>query len=215
MVSLLSRVRRRVFPTAQEKTVERWYRDGGDARLTDYDIHPEDTVVEIGGFRGKWASEVFSRYACRVITAEPVPEYAAAMRRTFSRNPRIEIQEFGVGASTRPQPITISGEGSSVFRVGNQRLAIRILDVADWFPTLGIERSPLLIMNCEGGEYEIVPRLCQFGLAAKFTNIAIQFHQVGTDFDARRAACRAALASTHDEKFCYPFVWESWQLRAG
>ena len=202
-----------VFPTAQEKTVERWHRDGGDARLTDYDVHPEDTVVEIGGFQGKWAGEMFARYACRVVTAEPVAEFAAAMRRTFSRNPRIEIQEFGVGATTRSHPITISGDGSSVFRAGGQHQTIRIVDVAEWFEALGIEQSPLLIMNCEGGEYEILPRLCELGLSQRFSNIAIQFHRVGTDFDARREACRAALARTHSEQFCYPFVWESWALK--
>lgn len=86
--------------------------------------------------------------------------------------------------------------------------------MAEWFEALGIERSPLLIMNCEGGEYEILPRLSQLGIAARFTNIAVQFHQVGADFASRRDACRGALAATHAEQFCYPFVWESWQLRS-
>ena len=81
----------------------------------DYDLGPDSFVLDLGGYEGQWASDIYSRYRCRIVVFEPVSAYADSIRKRFRLNDNIETFEFGLGASTRTETIYIRGAGSSTF----------------------------------------------------------------------------------------------------
>jgi hypothetical protein len=98
-------------------------------------------------------------------------------------------------------------------RTGSTTTDIQITDVKEWFSALALPMVDVIAINCEGGEYEILPRILELGLATRFVNILVQFHLLGESAHAKRDEIRNQLRQTHDEVFSYPFVWELWRLR--
>src|ERR1039458_4115815 len=79
---LLRGARKLVFRTAHERMVAKWYEDDGENRLRfDYDLSSAALVFDLGGFEGRWASDIFGRFCCRVHVFEPVPLYRSEERR--------------------------------------------------------------------------------------------------------------------------------------
>lgn len=209
MASLLSKVRTKLLPNIGERRAAQFYREQGAGRLIEFDLSPADTVAEIGGFTGDWASDMATRYNCRVVTTEPIKVFADEMLRRFAGNPKVAVQQIGVGNSNRTETMHILGAGSSAFRDGGTAETVSIVDAAEW-----AERLPnptrVLAVNCEGAEYEILPRLIESGEIKRFDNVLVQFHETRADAEQARQGIRASLAATHREVFAYPFVWELW-----
>src|SRR5438309_2140987 len=79
-----------------------WLAARGDQTLRlDYDLSPNSVVLDVGGFEGQWASDIFGMYLCNVHVFEPVREHFESISRRFQRNKSIHIYPFGLGASHR------------------------------------------------------------------------------------------------------------------
>ena len=65
-------------------------------------------------------------------------------------------------------------------------------------------------MNIEGGEYDLLPHLIETHAISIVQAIEVQFHMVDKASVEARDRIRTALAATHAEAWCYPFVWEAW-----
>lgn len=37
----------------------------------EYDLKPDDVVIDLGAYRGEWANEIRARYGCQVLAVEP------------------------------------------------------------------------------------------------------------------------------------------------
>src|SRR3954451_14159129 len=85
----------------RERVLARWRADHGDERLRlDYALTSSSVVFDVGGYQGQWASDIFSRFLCRVDVFEPVKEFAQEIERRFSGNDAIVVHAFGLGATT-------------------------------------------------------------------------------------------------------------------
>jgi aryl-alcohol dehydrogenase-like predicted oxidoreductase len=86
-------------------------------------------------------------------------------------------------------------------------------DVARALDELGLEEVDLLKLNIEGGEYDVLDRLAESHWLPRIRQVSVQFHEWLPHAHLRRQRNRRALARTHVERWCYPWVWEFWERR--
>jgi FkbM family methyltransferase len=185
-----------------------------------YELEPTSVVLDVGAHEGAFTREIRRRHGCRVYAFEPIRSHFQAIEALAG--PDVQVFNFGIGARNRSERITLSGDSSSIFgtpapatepaRASEQ---VEIRSFADVLEELGLGYVDLLKLNVEGSEYEILEHLLDRGLAERFANIQVQFHELVPDAAARRQAIRERLAATHRVTYDEPFVWESHERRSG
>jgi len=192
--------------------VARWYAEGGDEKFRfDYDLGRDSLAIDLGGYEGQWASDLYARHRCRVLVFEPVTVFADAIRERFKNNEDIAVYEVALGASTRTATVNICGASSSEFKSKNAgKQDISIVDVKQWFDDNAISTVQLMKINIEGGEFELLERMIETGLTGAIENIQVQFHNIADDSAERMEAIQAGLRQTHEPTYQYRFVWENW-----
>jgi FkbM family methyltransferase len=214
LCKIITRLRVSVFPTEHDKEVRRWWSDGGDERLRyEYDLNGDSLVMDLGGYKGQWASDIYSRYNCRLLIFEPVKSFAEKIKERFRNNHRIEVFCLGLGKSRRQEVIALDDDGSSLYRSAPVKETIQYEDVADFFAKHSIKSVDLMKVNIEGGEYELLPRMLESGLVSRIKYIQIQFHDIGPESEKCMGYICKELAKTHSPTYRYKFVWENWARR--
>ena len=198
----------------QRKIVKRWWDDGGDYKLRfNYDLNKDSLVLDLGGYEGQWASDLFSRYRCRIAIFEPVSTFASRITERFQKNEAVEVFQCGLGGATKAETIHICGAGSSTYRKKSNTEEIRIIDVREWFSENHIESIQLMKINIEGGEFELLERLIETRLIESIDNIQVQFHNIALDSARRMESIQRGMERTHVPTYQYRFVWENWTRR--
>ena len=210
----IGKVRRTLWPSMHERSHRRWVADRGDeTRRLDYPLTLRSVVLDAGGYKGEWAAAIVAKYGCTVHVFEPVEEFAADARKALARYSSTHVHTFGLAGSTREESFVVAADGSSALRGdGNRR--VTLCAAADVLRELGVQKVDLIKINIEGGEYELLDHLLDRGLAERFENFQIQFHDFVPDAAARMDAILDRLSETHEPQWRYPFVWESWRRRA-
>lgn len=194
--------------------VRRWYADGGDRRFRfDYELGRSSLVLDLGGYEGQWASDLYSRHRCRIVVFEPVSAFADAIRERFENNHDITVEELALGASSRMDTIHVCGASSSAYKKKSESQQIRYVDVHDWFEEHGIKNVALMKINIEGGEFELLERMLETELARRVDDIQVQFHNIADESEQRMTAIQLGLGRTHELTYQYRFVWENWKRR--
>jgi FkbM family methyltransferase len=197
----------------QKKMVAKWWADGGDSKFRfDYDLNHDSLVLDLGGYKGQWASDIFSRYQCRVMIFEPVSHFADRIQERFAKNEKIEVFSFGLGGSSRKEKVSICEDSSSIFRNSSVKEEIEIVDVAEWIDRQNVHSIQLMKINIEGGEYELLERLIDTGLIKIIENIQLQFHNISEESPSRMELIQKRLRETHLPTYQYRFVWENWAI---
>lgn len=193
---------------------KRWFRDRGDTRLRlSYDLNPKSVVVDLGGYIGDFAQDIHSLYGSTVHLFEPVPKFYAQCTKRFSGNPKVVSHCYGLGSTSGNFPISDDADASSFVALASKGfLMAELRAIVPTLAELGIDSIDLLKINIEGGEYDVLPALIKTGYISKVRDIQVQFHTVG-DYENARNSIRSELGKTHDETYCYKFVWENWRLR--
>jgi FkbM family methyltransferase len=184
--------------------------------LTDVAVPPEGVVVDVGAYDGHWSQRMLERYDCRVQAFEPDPSAFAALRRNLGADPRATLWPYALGGHDGVASLTRDGPGSSLYggaaTFGTTDVEVR--DVVTAFDELDLDAIDVLKLNIEGGEYDVLDRLVASRRLAGIGTLSVQFHEWHPHAHARRRRIRRALARTHRELWCYPWVWELWQRRA-
>lgn len=201
----------------EDKNFAAWFATPDHDNLrVEYDLGPDSLVLDAGGFRGDWASDIFARYLCAVLVFEPVRSFADGIAKRFRQNPKIRLFRFGMGGSSRKETLHLRENASSIFGGGpgsGSSEEIEIKDIAAFIRENGIKKIDLLKLNIEGMEYEVLERLLETGLARIITDIQVQFHNVAPDSEARMRAIQKGLGQSHRPTYQYKFVWENWRLK--
>ena len=197
------------------KAVNAWFAVHGDETYRlNYPLTKESIVIDAGGYHGDWTAAIVKRYGCCSHVFEPVPKYAAMMRQRFSDNPNVTVHECGLGADSRDAEIEIENDGSSIYRPvnGHPVIAIKYKSIIEFLQENGISEVQLIKINIEGGEYELLEKLCETGYISRFLNVQVQFHNIPEIDAARRMALIwDRLSKTHKLTWSFrPFVWENW-----
>jgi FkbM family methyltransferase len=192
--------------------VAEWIAKQGDKTYRlEYCLTDKSLVLDLGGYEGQWASDIYARYLCEIFVFEPVMEFAAKIRTRFQRNPRIRVVEAAVGEGNGEFSIHFAADASSVYDVESSRTTVvKKLDLLEYLNGLGVGDVDLVKMNIEGGEYELLEYLIKANALPRFRNLQIQFHRCVPDFEQRATEIRKQLARTHALTWQFPFVWENW-----
>jgi FkbM family methyltransferase len=196
--------------------VTRWFRDGGDRKRLEYNLNSDSVVVDLGGFQGSFANDVYKRFGCTVYVYEPVSAFYQRCLASNAKNEKVVVFNLGItGTTNGVVDISIEGDASSTFKTGTKTERIRVVPVASLFDGTGLtlKHIDLLKINVEGGEFEILPALIDSGYISQIENVQVQFHNFVPDAEQKRNTIRENLAKTHTLTYDYPFVWENWQLK--
>jgi len=203
---------RMLHPSPVEKRGQAWGRARGDKTLRiDYDLKEEDIVLDVGGFEGQWASDIFSKYLCLIHIFEPVKRHAQEIEARFRNNPRILVHPFGLAGSSRVERISVAGDASSAFRSLGIREEVRLVRASDFLEENGITSVRLMKINIEGGEYELLEHLIQTGFIRNISDVQVQFHDFVPNALAQMRNIQHALSRTHYSTYQYEFIWENWR----
>lgn len=94
-VSICLRLSRTLSRTPVEKEVHRFLKDNANkTRRLIYDLADESVVFDLGGYEKQWTSDIFAMYCCTVHVFEPVHAFADAIKRRFSRTPKVMVHNM-------------------------------------------------------------------------------------------------------------------------
>lgn len=214
--AIANRLNKKLYRRKHRRLVQRWYADGGDARFRyDYQLNGDSFVMDLGGYEGEWAGNIYARYGCRIAIFEPVAAFEKSIRERFQSIDDIEVFQYGLGGSSRAERIYLYGAGTSTFRKRGEGEEIRIIDVEQWLDERAVDSVQLMKINIEGGEFELLERLLESRTISRIENIQVQFHNVAVGSARRMARIQEGMKMTHEPTYQYKFVWENWALKRG
>lgn len=178
-----------------------------DRRAIDWPLTPESVVIEVGGYKGRWALQIAERYQPRLFVFEPQPWAAETCRKVLGQS--ATVLNYGLGVV---DGLADMGEwetdGCSFVKPGGNRAMLHEIGAA--FRDLAIDRVDLMLVNIEGYEYTLLPHMFDQGIYPE--RLIVQFHDfadpIGTGMRAieRRMDGRYRLAWDYG-------VLTAWQLR--
>lgn len=173
-----------------------------------YPLTADSTVLDIGGCRGTWAKSIADKYDPYIFIFEPIREFYETCLFRFKDNPKVKIFNYGVSDTNGRVILSKNGVHTSEFKPLSDQEEVEVRDVTEILP---FNKVDLMSLNVEGGEYKILQRLITSGKIQNIEHLQIQFHDFFPEAKAERDKLRAELGKTHKEKFCFPFIWESWK----
>lgn len=196
------------------ESLSAWRRDNGDAILRlEYPLSSTSIVVDAGGFKGQWASDIHSRYGCFVHIFEPIDEFSEYIRWRFEHNPKVQIHRLGLANEDSVRMFGIAGDRTGAHNESGRQVQVNLVAAVPYLLRLGLHDVDLMKINIEGGEYDLLNHLSETNYMQHITFIQVQFHNFFTDSDELRNEARRRLSLTHEVDYEYPFVWESWRRR--
>lgn len=177
-----------------------------DHKAIDWPLDESNLVVEVGGFKGRWALQIAQLYNPRLFVFEPQP-WAAAVCREVLAFYNAAVYECALGDHTGLVMLGQEGtDGASLFEASRQKSVV----MREASEMLGGYDIDLMLVNIEGYEYVLVPYLVTNNIKPR--RLMIQFH---TKFDngGQTEALRKMLAAVG-----YDIVWDygdrlaAWEL---
>lgn len=197
---------------------KRWSKLRGDETLRlNYPLGPDSVVFDLGGYHGDFSQAIHARYGCTVYLFEPVRAYYDHCVARFQDSPRIHCFNFGLGDGNGTFAISTAEDGSSLYLDAPEQpdaTQAEIRDFHEFVLEQGVKHIDLIKINIEGGEYDVLPRMIRCGFIERIDHLQIQFHDFIPDAPRKRDAIRHEFERTHEEAWCFKFVWESWRRRA-
>jgi FkbM family methyltransferase len=188
---------------------------GGD-RLRNA-IPPPDKglTVDLGGYLGDFAAEIRQVSGCRILVFEAVPAFAKDIAKRFAKDKGVEVFAYGLAGKDQRLTFVLDGMASGASTQGGKKVQVSLKAAEPFFRARKIKHIDLMKLNIEGGEFELLERLVDTPWMGSIGRIQVQFHPFERDARFRRIRLRKALAKTHVQEWNYPWIWESWRLRAG
>jgi FkbM family methyltransferase len=200
-------------PSPKEERLAKWLSDCGDKTLRlDYQLDENSLVLDVGGYEGQWASDIFSKYCCTIHIFEPVIEFGDKIERRFSRNKKIFVHKFGLSNHSKKASMLLAQDGSSLFKQGKEMVEVDLVRAEDFMRKSSIQNIDLMKINIEGEEYDLLEHLIDTGFVKHIKNIQVQFHDFVPNAEQRMRRIQQRLQQTHSLTYQYLFVWENWKL---
>jgi FkbM family methyltransferase len=197
----------------QHKRVKPWIKCNGDKTLRlNYPLSKESVVLDLGGYEGQWASDIFSRYLCDIHIFEPYLPYFNSIKSRFELNQHIKVYSFGLANFTKEIEIYVNDDRTSLIKKTGINSIIKLRSIRQFLNESGIDTIDLIKINIEGAEYELMEGIIDNGIHLNIKNIQIQFHDFFPDAKERVDILRKKLTKTHKPTYSYDFVWENWEL---
>jgi hypothetical protein len=185
--------------TLNETSQSAWQAQNLEHLRYEYDLKPDDVVIDIGAYRGEWANEIRARYGCCVIAVEPTDSIDGWECETIKKAAWIEDGKLPVGGAFY---YTSHYEDST-----HEVECFDINTLLDRFDEIALVK-----INIEGAEYVLLDHIITHGYHKRIKNLQVQFHQLSPDpYAAWYSGIVGRLQLTHALTFRYSFCWENWQ----
>lgn len=191
-----------------------WFRDNGNyTHAINYPLTENSTVVDLGAFKGAWASQIIEKYNPYVFLFEPIPEFYEELVNRFASNPKVKVINAGVAATEHIEKLYLNEDGTSKYI--NQHLSPievklisieKVLDIVEG-------KVDLVQINIEGEEYNLLEKMIESNIVKNFLHIQIQFHTFIEDAESRRKSIQEKLSINFNKLFDYEFVFEGWAIK--
>jgi FkbM family methyltransferase len=193
----------------------KWLAINGDETLRyKYELNSRSLVFDVGGYKGDFTDDIIKLFDCHVYLFEPVPSHFKYCKNRFKKNPKVTCFNFGLSDRDKHDFISIENDASSTIRkFESPIIKIKFKSISNFFKTRDIKGISLIKLNIEGGEYELLTLLINLNLIKKIKFLQIQFHDFFLEAQEYRKRIRHKLSKTHNEMWCYDFVWESWKKK--
>ena len=90
--------RKKQTPMQPWEKIQPWEKrraDGGNSMRWHYDDLTESSlVIDLGGFKGEFASEINKRYGCKVLVFEPHPVFFEECKKNLRGNSKIQVFNY-------------------------------------------------------------------------------------------------------------------------
>ncbi len=187
----------RVSPSEESQSI--WQAQNLEHLRYEYDLKPDDVVIDLGAYRGEWANEIRARYGCCVIAVEPtdsIDDYPCEYikKAAWTYDGKLKFGGAFYYTSAFENPVT----EYECFDVNS--LLLRFDEIA------------LLKMNVEGAEYGLLNHMLFEGVLPRINRLQVQFHLIeGQNSEEDYRAVADNLRDSHELEWQYPFCWESWK----
>jgi len=191
-----------------------WRKGNGDLSYRlEYPLNHNSIVFDIGGYEGRWASDIYDRYFCNLYIFEPVQEYANNIKKRFGQNNKLRVFPFGLADIDAETQISIAKDSSSIYRPELENFqTVKMTNFSNFVKDAKISFIDLMKINIEGGEYSLLKHLINTDWIESIGNLQVQFHYFIPDAVQKREKLQLELIKTHKLTYCFPFVWENWKL---
>jgi FkbM family methyltransferase len=162
-------------------------------------LRADSVVVDVGlGEDVSFSRSLMDAYGCRVHGFDPTPRAIEYVKSLACSN--LVLHEYGVAARSGRATFYLPNDESHVSgslvheqHLGQRRIEVNLLSLADVFRMIGAERIRLLKVDIEGAEYELLGS-AEFGdCAPRVDIICIEFHHRWPTY-GRRATLEAVRA---------------------
>jgi FkbM family methyltransferase len=198
----------------QFQRVREWYKAIGNENLRlNYELDENSIVLDIGGYKGEFARDIFCKYQSHIFLFEPIPDFFNIASNRFLKNSKVQTYNFGLSNKTCKALINVNDNASSTIKAGEKNLEISLMSTVDFIKEKNLTSIDLIKINIEGGEYDLLESILKYGDIKLFRNIQVQFHDfVVENAKERMKKIQIELAKTHHLTYQYEFVWENWEL---
>lgn len=202
-----------VVGTPRQRAHRQFLADNGENLRYAYQLKPESKIFDVGAFKGEFSKEMLRKFGSNIWAFEPHPEFCKQLNENFRGESRVRVLNYGLGSRT--EYLRLSNDSNSSSFVAKEKknqsyVSGRVLDIAEFLHDSNLGDIDLIKLNVEGMEFDIVSRLIDSGLIAKFRYLQIQWHPLSKSAAAERNALVDELRKTHSLDWKYDWVWESW-----
>jgi FkbM family methyltransferase len=163
-----------------------------DKKAIDWPLDEHSTVVEVGGYCGRWALQIAERYHPRLFVFEPQPWAYEVCRRALGD--AATVLNFGLGVEDAEHGMgEWETDGCSFvkpLKLGQVHFGV-LNEIGSAFEAWGIEDIDLMLMNIEGYEYTLLPHILEKNILPK--RLMVQFHTFVDEYGMALAHIHAAL----------------------
>lgn len=192
-----------------------------------YNLSKNSIVIDLGGYIGLWAKEISNRFNCTVHSYEAVERYFSKIN-----YPNVIPYKYAVTCNTGIDYMHVCDEGSAIESLSEYKkqndldtsyqsnvkshsnIPLEQINTIDINEILNkYSQIDLLKINIEGGEYDILNRMCESGTINKVQNLQIQFHNFVDDAQVKYDNVVNNLKLTHICDFDSMWRWSFWSIK--
>uniref|UniRef100_A0A6C0I068 Methyltransferase FkbM domain-containing protein n=1 Tax=viral metagenome TaxID=1070528 RepID=A0A6C0I068_9ZZZZ len=179
-----------------------------------HDLNENSIVFDIGGYTGKWTSQINDKFRSKIFIIEPILEFYRELENKFNHIENIKYKQVGIGVKNETCKInSINGDATQIIHSDDGDITIQLETLETIMTFFDVKNIDFLQINIEGAEYDILENWIETKIIEKINTIQIQFHQLSyiPNVVERRDKIRENLQKLgYKEKFNYQWVWECW-----
>ena len=189
-----------------------------------YNFDESSTIIDLGAYTGEWAKLITTKFNCKVHSYEAVKRYFDKIQ-----HPNIIAYHYGVTCNTGVDYIHVCDEGSAIEKLSEHKkkndldssyqnnikshsnIPLEQINTIDINEVLNkFKHVDLLKINIEGGEYEILEKMCNTNTINNVQHLQVQFHNFVEDAQAKYDDIVTKLQETHTCNFDSMWRWSFW-----